>query len=112
MTDTNSNLTRRRFIIASSAAVASSLILNMAGSIAEAKSTETKAAEPKASLKGKKIYFINSTCIGCQVCRIFCPANAINFGDCRNEIDQTKCLHCGTCYKECPISIITETEVS
>ena len=27
-----------------------------------------------------------------------------------NEINQEKCIHCGTCYKECPISVVTETE--
>jgi Fe-S-cluster-containing hydrogenase component 2 len=37
-----------------------------------------------------------------------CPAKAINFGDDRNEIDQSKCIHCGTCYRECPVSVISE----
>jgi Fe-S-cluster-containing hydrogenase component 2 len=41
----------------------------------------------------------------------FCPAEAIHFGDTGNEIDQNKCIHCGTCYEECPISVVTETEV-
>jgi Fe-S-cluster-containing hydrogenase component 2 len=37
-----------------------------------------------------------------------CPAGAINYGDDRNEIDQDKCQHCGTCYRECPVSVISE----
>jgi Fe-S-cluster-containing hydrogenase component 2 len=45
------------------------------------------------------------------VCRMFCPGKAIRFGDCQNEIDQKKCLHCGTCYKECPICAVSETEL-
>jgi Fe-S-cluster-containing hydrogenase component 2 len=44
------------------------------------------------------------------VCLAFCPAKAIHFGDTGNEIDQKQCMHCGTCYNECPISVISETE--
>jgi ferredoxin len=101
-------LTRRKFLIAGSAAVASPLILNAAGSIAATKTSETKATENKIA-KGTRIYFINRTCIGCQTCRTFCPVQAIHFGDGGNEIDQKKCIHCGTCYRECPISVISET---
>lgn len=103
MTETSSKVTRRKFMLVGSAAIASPLLINVASSIGEA-----KAAEPKA-VKPGKIYFINSTCIGCQVCRTFCPAKAIHFGDGGNEIDQNKCRHCGTCYRECPISVISET---
>lgn len=104
------NLTRRKFMMVSSAAIASPLLLNAAGSMAAAKTAETKTTEQKAATTGK-IYFINRTCIGCQVCRMFCPGKAIRFGDCQNEIDQKKCLHCGTCYRECPICAISETEL-
>jgi heterodisulfide reductase subunit A-like polyferredoxin len=103
-------LTRRNFMIASSAAIATPLLLDMAGSIAEAKTAESKAAAPTTAKQGK-IYFIDHTCIGCQVCRMFCPGKAIRFGDCQNEIDQKKCLHCGTCYNECPICAVSETEL-
>jgi len=118
MTDTSSNLTRRKFMMVSSAAIASPLLLNAASSMAAAKSAETKTTatnEAKVTVtnatKGMKIYFIGRGCIGCQVCRTFCPGSAIHFGDTGNEIDQKKCLHCGTCYKECPISVVTETEI-
>jgi ferredoxin len=115
MSDTSSKLTRRKFMIAGSAAVASPFLLNAAGSLAAAKKTDAKASEAKASdqktVKAGKTYYIGHQCIGCQVCRAFCPGNAINYGDCRNEIDQSKCLHCGTCYRECPICVISETEV-
>lgn len=98
MDEKYNNLSRRKFMLASSAAIASPLFLNLAGSISEA----------KARAKGK-IYYIGRQCIGCQVCRMFCPEKAIHFGDCKNEIDQDKCIHCGACYKECPISVISET---
>jgi len=90
-------------MLISSAAIATPLILNLPGMVPEA-----KGAKAEGGKKGK-VYFINRTCIGCQVCRIFCPANAINFGDNKNEIDQDKCIHCGTCYNECPICVISET---
>jgi Fe-S-cluster-containing hydrogenase component 2 len=105
---TNSNLTRRKFILAASAAIASPMLLNFTNSMAEAKPVEQKTPEQKAA-KGEKIYYIPRGCIGCQVCKTFCPAKAIHFGDGGNEIDQKKCIHCGTCYRECPLSVVTET---
>ena len=105
MSKTSLNLSRRKFMLVSSAAIATPLLLNIADTVPGAQGAETKSA-----VTGK-IYFINSTCIGCQVCRMFCPGKAIRFGDCQNEIDQKKCLHCGTCYKECPICAVSETEL-
>ena len=97
-------LTRRKFLIAGSAAIATPLVMDLAKNIPAAQAAETA----KASMTGKKIYYIGHECMGCQVCRMKCPASAINYGDDRNEIDQSKCLHCGTCYRECPVSVITE----
>jgi ferredoxin len=108
---TGSNLSRRKFILAGSAAIASPFLLNAASSMAAAKPAEIKAAGTNIA-KAAKIYFIGHGCIGCQACRTFCPAKAIHFGDTGNEIDQKKCIHCGTCYRECAISVVTETEIS
>jgi Fe-S-cluster-containing hydrogenase component 2 len=105
------NLTRRKFMMVSSAAIASPLLLNAASSMAAAKPAETKTAGTNIA-KGTKIYFIGHGCVGCHACLTFCPAKAIHFGDTGNEIDQKKCIHCGTCYRECPISVVTETEIS
>lgn len=105
MNEKNSKLTRRKFIIAGSAAAAAPFVMKMAGSVPEAKAASKKSSKPD------KIYYIGHQCIGCQVCRAFCPAGAIEYGDCRNEIDQEKCEHCGTCYEECPICVISETEL-
>jgi ferredoxin len=110
MTETGSNLGRRKFMLMSSAVIASPLLLNSAGSMAASSATETKAAAASLA-KGSKIYFIGRGCIGCQACRTFCPAKAIHFGNTGNEIDQKKCIHCGTCYRECPCSVVSETEV-
>jgi Fe-S-cluster-containing hydrogenase component 2 len=97
-------------MIVSSAAIASPLLLNTAGSMATAEAAETKTTVTSAT-KGTKIYFIDHGCVGCHVCLAFCPVKAIHFGDTGNEIDQKKCIHCGTCYKECPISVVSETEI-
>jgi heterodisulfide reductase subunit A-like polyferredoxin len=104
------NLTRRKFMIAGSMAVASPLLLNAAGSMAAVKTAETRSTVTNATKKGTSIYYIGHGCVGCHVCMALCPAKAIRFGDTGNEIDQSKCEHCGTCYEECPISVITETE--
>jgi ferredoxin len=110
MTETGSNLGRRKFMLVSSAAIATPLLFNRAGLTATTNTTETKAAVTNAT-KGMKVYFIGRGCIGCHVCLAFCPAKAIHFGDTGNEIDQKKCMHCGTCYKECPVSVVSETEM-
>jgi ferredoxin len=108
MNEISSNLSRRKFMIVSSAAIASPLLLDAAGLMAAPKTAEPRTTEQKAA-KGGKIYFIGRGCIGCQTCRTFCPAKAIHFGDTGNEIDQKKCMHCGTCYRECPTCVVTET---
>jgi ferredoxin len=117
MSESRPNLTRRKFMMVSSAAIASPMLLSAAGSMAAAKTAEAKTSatnEAKGTVtnasKGMKVYFIGRGCVGCHVCLTFCPAKAIHFGDTGNEIDQNKCMHCGTCYNECPISVISETE--
>jgi ferredoxin len=102
---TNSRVTRRIFVIAGSAVAATPLLADLAAPRAEAQA----AAEIPA---GTKVYFINNQCVGCQVCKTYCPAQAIRFGNCGNEIVQSKCVHCGTCYKGCHISNISETVVA
>ena len=92
-----------------SAAIASPLLLGAANALAAEKPADKPAADALPA-KGTKIYFIGHGCVGCHVCMAFCPGKAIHFGDTGNEIDQKKCLHCGTCYNECPISVVSETE--
>jgi fumarate reductase flavoprotein subunit len=110
MTGTSSKITRRKFMLVSSVAIASPLLLNAAGSTAAGKTAETKKTETSIA-KGTRIYFIGDGCVGCQACKTLCPAKAIRYGECRDEIDQNKCIHCGACYRECPVSAISETEI-
>ena len=112
MGEINQNLSRRKFIIAGSAVIASPLLFNVAGSMAANKAVETKTTGNSIASKGTKIYYINDGCVGCQACKTFCPARAIRFGNCKNEIDQKKCIHCGTCYRGCNINVISETILS
>jgi ferredoxin len=102
------NLSRRKFIMAGSAAIASPLLLNVAGSLAAGNAAGAKTTQTDIA-KGTKVYYIGDGCVGCQVCKTYCPVQAIRFGNCRNEIDQKKCIHCGTCYRGCNISVISET---
>jgi len=105
MTSEGLGLTRRKFMIASSAAIASPLLLNLAGSVPEAKGVEKKNA------KKEKIYFITNQCVGCHLCKVLCPQKAIFYGERKMMIDQDKCVQCGTCYNECPICVISEIEL-
>jgi len=96
-------LTRRKFMLASSAVATTPFLADLTSAKA------ASAAAPLSIPKGSNVYFIGRGCIGCQVCRTFCPAKAIHYGDGANEIDQSKCIHCGTCYAECPNCVITRT---
>lgn len=103
MTKNDSGISRRKFILVSSAAVAAPLVLNATGPASTAEAT----AIGTTATGDEKTYYIGHGCMGCQVCRMKCPAGAIHYGDDRNEIDQSACEHCGTCYDECPVSVIT-----
>lgn len=104
MSETNFGITRRSFIAASSAAIASPLLLNLMDPLEHAK------AAAKAGKK-EKIYYITDKCIGCHACKVFCPQKAIYYGERKMEIDQDKCVQCGTCYNECPIGVIDEVKL-
>jgi ferredoxin len=95
MAEKDWNLSRRRFMIAGSAAVAASTVLKMSG----------EARDPRGAEKvqGQTIYTIEPTCVGCHYCFYECPASAISWGDDKYEQDQTKCIHCGTCASVCNI---------
>jgi ferredoxin len=91
-------------MVASSAvAAATPLLLNL---IDPAK----LVAEAKKANK-EKIYYITTKCVGCHACKCFCPQKAIYYGVRKMEIDQDKCVQCGTCYNECPISVIEEIKL-
>jgi len=104
MSGNGQNLSRRKFMAVSSAAIATPLLLNLSGSV------PAKAAEKKSARKDK-IYYITNKCVGCHTCKVFCPVTAIFYGERKMEIDQDKCIQCGTCYNECPISVISEIKL-
>jgi fumarate reductase flavoprotein subunit len=107
------NSSRRKFMVASSAAVAAPLLINVPGVLLHAKAeTAPQGAAGRASEASTDLttYFITHDCTGCHTCRGLCPAKAIHWGDAQNEIDQSKCIHCGTCYDNCPTAIISATE--
>ena len=91
-----SNLTRRKFMIVSSAAVGAPLVMKMTGSVSNAAEAEKQYT-----------YTIGPGCLGCHYCYYECPAHAIEYGDGTYVIDQKKCVHCGTCYKVCNAGIVT-----
>lgn len=44
-------------------------------------------------------------CIGCPVCRSVCPAGCISSAVPRT-IDESHCLHCGNCFRRCPVKAV------
>ncbi len=51
----------------------------------------------------------HSKCIGCGLCKVKCPKEAIEMSEDENgfiypKIDLTKCIHCDLCRKSCPIN--------
>jgi ferredoxin len=105
MSATSQKLSRRKFMAVSSAAVAAPLLLNLADPVREAKGAGKKVG------KKDKIYYITNKCVGCHACKVFCPQKAIFYGERKMEIDQDKCIQCGTCYNECPICVISEIKI-
>ena len=82
--------------------------------------------KPHERFRGK-ITFDKSKCIGCALCRMYCPANAIKLTWKKSkfmvkgvehqkivhpidEIDVGKCIRCGLCVDVCPVDCIWFTQ--
>ena len=46
---------------------------------------------------------ITEKCISCGACAAECPVSAISEGDGKYEIDADACLSCGACAGVCPV---------
>lgn len=49
-----------------------------------------------------------SKCMKCGTCQNNCPLQAISLIDGKYVIDQNKCVKCGTCATWCPAAAISE----
>lgn len=55
-------------------------------------------------------YYIEKGCIGCHYCELECPVSAIYIQNGRNQIDQEKCIQCGSCVEKCNLDLIRSTD--
>lgn len=46
-----------------------------------------------------------AVCISCQACRSLCPSQCIT-DTMPRRIDSTHCLHCGNCFRVCPVGAV------
>ena len=55
---------------------------------------------------------VTDTCQGClsHPCEEVCPKKAISVYDHKSHIDQSLCIKCGRCVRECPYGAITRLE--
>lgn len=47
-------------------------------------------------------------CLKCGTCQANCPLQAITIVDGKYVIDTSQCVHCGTCATWCPAGAISE----
>lgn len=52
-------------------------------------------------------YKITDKCIACGACAANCPVSCIAKGD-KYEIDPEQCISCGTCASVCPVEAPVE----
>lgn len=57
----------------------------------------------------KQFYFISDICVACGRCALLCPESCINVGV-PYEIDQSKCVLCGTCFNVCHKGAVEKRE--
>jgi len=50
---------------------------------------------------------IDSKCISCGSCAAECPVSAISSGKTQYEIDPKVCVDCGACVSVCPVDAIS-----
>jgi succinate dehydrogenase/fumarate reductase flavoprotein subunit len=109
LSEINQNVSRRKFMAATSAAVAVPILASVAGNAAETKTAETttNAANKQAF---NITYYINDNCILCppQPCKSGCPVKAISFDGDKFAIDPNKCIRCGNCSKVCEIGAVSD----
>ncbi|HUS90463.1 MAG TPA: 4Fe-4S binding protein [Phycisphaerae bacterium] len=51
---------------------------------------------------------ITDACTSCGTCAEACPAEAIQEGDEKFQIDPDTCIDCGACVDACPVEAIVE----
>ena len=63
----------------------------------------------KLYVKKMKLTHDKDTCIGCDICSIICPKEAIILDKTKADIDNERCVLCGLCVPLCPVDALSLT---
>ena len=71
------------------------------------KAAQAAKAEPPKKRPVRKAHPAKPVdCVACHICENSCKFDAVHVPDDRPEVDESKCIGCGLCVRECPRDVL------